>query len=150
MATVNLSNLFENNIRRVSEVGVATLNAQLSNDGDRLSQSAVYAAAADTYTVYNIPADSLVSKVYFIVDEAFDASTTAAISTIAGTPVALVAALDCATVGASVSTAVDLYFDTVDGVAITLSDDVTQGKLRIVTVFASASTNSDSYIDLGA
>lgn len=149
MADVNLSARFENNLRRVSGAGVATLCAEIADDGQRLNTSAVYAAAADDYQVYNIPADSLVPKIYFIVDEAFDAGTTALISTIVDST-ELVAALDLATVGASVSAVVDSYFDAVDGVNFKLNQDVTQGKVRVVCEFVSGSTNNGIYIDQGA
>ncbi len=149
MAAQNISALFENNLRKVSEVGVGTLNAQLSNEGDRLGQAAIYAKGGDLHNIYTIPADSIVTKFYFIVDEAFDAGITAEIKTIAGAPLTLVAALDCATEGASVSTVVDTYFDETDGFSIVLSGDVTKGKVRILAEFISASTNNGIYVDLG-
>jgi len=149
MATVNISSLFDNNLRRVSEVGVGTLPAQLSNDGDRLGQAAVYAKGGDLHNIYTIPADSFATKFYFLVDEAFDAGTTAEIKTIAGTPVVLVSNLDLATEGPSVSSVVDQYFDTTDGFSIVLSQDVTQGKLRVIAEFISASTNNGIFVDVG-
>lgn len=150
MSTVNLSARFENNLRKTSEVGVAVVPGVLDVGSDRLSSTPEYAVAADTYTVYTIPKDSIVSKFYFIVDEAFDAATTAEITTIAGTPTELVAALDCATEGASVSAVVDQYFDATDGFSVTFSQDVTKGKLRIAAEFISLSTNDGTYVDLGA
>lgn len=149
MARVNLSAYHENNLRRVSEVGVATLCAEVSQSGDRLNQGAVYANATDDYIVYNIPADSIAPKFYFIVDEAFDAATTCEISTVVD-DTQLVAALDLATVGASVSAVVDTYFDAVDGIKFELSQAVTQGKVRVIAEFVSASTNNGIFVDLGA
>lgn len=145
MANVNISALFENNLRRVSEVGVATLNAVLASDGQRLGSAPVYAKGGDNHLAYNIPADSFVPKVYFIVDEAFDTGTTADIGTISGLP--LVAGLDLATEGVSVSTEADLYFPSVDGVDIELNQDVTQGKLRVVIGYISGSTTEGVYIE---
>ncbi len=150
MATQNISALFENNLRRISEVGVGTLCAQISTDGDRLGQGAIYAQGGDDHYIYTIPADSVATKFYFIVDEAFDAGTTAAISTIQGTPVALVAALDLATEGPTVSLIVDQYFDVTDGFNIVLSQTVTKGKVRVIAEFISGSTNNGIYVDLGA
>ena len=147
--TINLSSQFENNLRRVSEVGVACLPAKISVNGDRLGQADEFAKGGDTYQVYTIPADSIAPKIYFIVDEAFDAGVTAEVKTIVdGTT--LVAALDVATEGASVSAVEDTYFSATDGFAIKLSGDATKGKLRCVAEFISASTNNGIYVDLGA
>ncbi len=148
MGTLNISSLFENNLRRVDEVGVGTLPAQLSTEGDRIGQTAVFAKGGDEHHIYTIPKDSIVPKIYFIVDEAFDAGTTALIKTIKdGT--SLVAALDLATLGASVSTVEDSYFNSVDGFNIILSQDVTKGKVRVVADFMSCSTNNGIFVDLG-
>ncbi len=146
----NLSHLFENNLRKASEVGVVCLPAMLSTGGDRLGQAAEYVKAGENYIAYTIPADSIVSKVYFIVDEAFAAGTTAAIATLKGIPTVVAAALDLATVGASVSAASDLYFDAADGFSITLNQASQVGKVRVVAEFISASTNTGMYVELGA
>ncbi len=148
MATVNISSLFENNLRKISEVGVAELNATINTSGDRLGQGAVYALGGDEHICYTIPADSIAPKFYIIVDEAFDAATTATITTIVdGTAIAT--ALDVATVGPTVSALVDTYFDAVDGIKIVLNQDVTVGKLRVVAEYISASTNNGIYVDVG-
>lgn len=148
MATVNISSLFENNLRKVSEVGVAELNAALDTSGDRLGQGTVYAKGGDDHICYTIPADSIAPKFYVIVDEAFDAGTTATITTVVdGTSIA--AALDVATVGPTVSALVDTYFDATDGIKIVLSADVTVGKMRVIAEYISASTNNGIYVDLG-
>jgi len=148
MANVNISALFENNLRKVSEVGVATLQAMIANDGDRLGQSAVYAKGGDVHLCYTIPADSVVPKFYIIVDEAFDATTTATITTIVdGTAIAT--ALDVATEGPVVSALEDTYFDATDGISIVLNQDVTVGRLRVVAEYISLSTNNGIYVDLG-
>ena len=149
MATVNLSARHENNLRRNSEVGVATFCAEVSDSGDRLSTSVEYAVAADDYIVYCIPTDSVVPKIYFIVDEAFDAATTGHFSTIVG-DTSLVAALDLATAGATASAVIDTYFDATDGIKLELSADVTQGKVRVVVEYVSCTTNNGIYVDLGA
>jgi len=149
MATVNISERFENNLRKVSEVGVATLNAAISDTGDRLGQGIAYATAADTYLAYTIPADSIATKFYFLVDEAFDAGTTAAI-TIKSDGTSLVGALDLSSVGPSVSTVVDIYFDAADGIEFQLNQDVTKGKVRVVAEYISGSTNNGIYVAQGA
>ena len=147
-STVNISHLFENNLRKVSEVGAATLNAVLSTDGDRLGQGAVYAQKGDKHIVYMIPADSICTKLYILVDEAFDAGVTATIKTISGTQKVVASALDIAVVGPTVSALEDTYFDKTDGVEIVLSKAVTKGSLRVVGEFISASTNNGIYVDL--
>ena len=149
MAVVNLSAQFENNLRRISGVGVAALCAEVSDSGDRLGQGIVYAAAADDYIAYCIPKDSIVTKIFFIVDEAFDAATTCEISTIVD-DTQLVAALNLAVVGASVSAVVDTHFDATDGVKFELSQDVTKGKVRVAVEYISLETNNGIYTDLGA
>ncbi len=149
MAIVNLSGQFENNLRKVSEVGVAELNAALNmGTADRLGQGIVYAKGADEHIIYTIPADSIAPKFYVVVDEAFDAGTTATITTIVDGD-AVATALDVATVGPTVSALVDTYFDATDGIKIVLNQDVTVGKLRVIAEYISASTNNGIYVDLG-
>lgn len=149
MAVQNISSLFENNLRKISEVGVAELNAVLSVDGDRLGQGNTTAVAGDEHIIYNIPADSIAPKFYIIVDEPFDAGTTATVTTIVD-GLSIAAALDVATVGATVGLLEDTYFDAVDGIKIVLSANVTVGKMRVVAEYVSASTNNGIYVDLGA
>lgn len=150
MAQLNISALFENNLRKISEVGVATLQAEVSNDGDRLGQGIVYAKGGDEHLVYTIPADSIAPKFYLIVDEAFDAGTTVTVTTIVDGLTVIAALTDVATVGPVVSALEDVYFDAADGFNIVLSQDVTQGKLRVVAEYISASTNNGIYVDVGA
>ena len=148
MATVNLSSQFENNLRRVSEVGVATFPAKVSIGGDRLGQKDKLMTAGTIYTVYTIPADSVATKIYYIVDEPFDASVTAEVKTIAGTPVTLDAAIDLTKKGLTISAKSDLYFSKTDGFAVKLSKAPTKGSFRIVAEFISASTNVGIYVDM--
>jgi len=147
MANVNISALFENNLRRVSEVGVTTLHAVLANDGARLGTAPVYAKGGDNHLSYNIPADSIVPKFYFIVDEAFDAGTTVDVATISGLPLAT--AIDLTVEGTSVSTEIDVSFPVVDGLDLVLNQDVTQGKLRVVFEYISGSTNTGIFAGTG-
>ena len=149
MATVNLSDKFENNLRRVSGAGVATLCAEVGDSGDRLGQGIVYADELDDFIVYCIPKDSIVPKIYFIVDEAFDAGITCHISSIVD-DTSLVAALDLATEGKTVSAVVDSYFDAVDGIKFELSDAVTKGKVRVVVEYIACDTNEGIFTDVGA
>lgn len=148
MAVINLSAQHENNLRRVSGVGVATLCAEVSDSGDRLGQGIVYADATDDYIAYCIPKDSIATKIFFIVDEAFDAATTCEISTIVD-DTQLVAALNLAVVGSSVSSVIDSYFDAADGVKFELSQAVTKGKVRVAVEYISLETNNGIYVDVG-
>ncbi len=149
MATVNVSALFENNLRKVSEVGVGTLCAEIGTSGDRLGQGATYAKGGDEHLIYTIPKDSIAPKFYIIVDEAFDAGTTATITTIVDDD-AMFTAIDIAALTHSVSPLEDTYFDAVDGFKIVLNQDVTVGKLRVIAEYISGSTNDAIYVDLGA
>ena len=149
MATVNISALFENNLRKVSEVGVAELNAVISVSGDRLGQGDEFAKGGDKHLVYTIPADSIASKIYLIVDEAFSATTKVGIKTIVDGKV-VVAALDATVKGMTVSVLVDTYFEKADGFELILTKDATVGKLRVVAEYISASTNNGIYVDVGA
>ncbi|RLA70181.1 MAG: hypothetical protein DRG30_09485 [Epsilonproteobacteria bacterium] len=149
MAVQNISALFENNLRKISEVGVGTLHAALSTSGDRLGQGIVYAKGGDEHLIYTIPKDSIAPKFYVLVDEAFDAGTTATITTIVDGD-AIVTSLDVATVAPTVSALVDTYFDSADGFKIVLNQDVTVGKLRVVAEYISASTNNSIFVDVGA
>jgi len=149
MATVNISALFENNLRKVSEVGVAELNAVISVSGDRLGQGDEFAKGGDKHLVYTIPADSIAPNIYMIVDEPFDAASKAGIKTIVGQKV-VTAARDLTVKGATVSTLKDEYFEKADGFEIILTKDATRGKLRVVAEYISASTNNGIYVDVGA
>jgi len=147
MATVNISALFENNLRRVSEVGVSTLFAELASDGDRLGSAPIYAKGGDNHLSYNIPADSFVPKFYIIVDEAFDAGTTLDVTTIGGLVIA--DDLDITVAGASVGTLNDTYFPSAEGVSLVLNQDVTKGKLRVICEYISGSTNNGVFVGDG-
>ncbi len=149
MAVQNISALFENNLRKVSEVGVGTLCAAISTSGDRLGQGIVYAKGGDEHLIYTIPKDSIAPKFYLIVDEAFDAGTTATITTIVDND-AMFTAIDVAALTHSVSPLEDTYFDAADGFKIVLNQDVTVGKLRVIAEYMSGSTNDAIYVDLGA
>lgn len=149
MATVNLSSKFENNLRRTSGVGVATLCAVVGDTGARLTSAPSYALAADDYIAYCIPADSIVTKIFFVVDEVFAAGA-AHISTIVD-DTALVAALDLTTLGATAGIlALDTYFDSADGFKFELSDDATAagGKVRAICEYISLDTNEGSYVEV--
>lgn len=134
---------------RASAIAVANMQALLST-GSRLNQSAVYAVAADTYQIYAIPANSIVTKVFFIVDEVFDDGTTIEVKTISGTPVTLVAALSGTTAAASVSTVVDKYMPVVDGFAIKFNQDITKGVVRVIAEYLSLDESTGAYVAQGA
>ena len=146
--TINLSSQFENNLRRVSEVGVAAFPAKISVNGDRLGQADEFAKKGDLHQVYTIPADSIATKFYLVVDEAFDTGAKVTLKTIAGTPKTIMADADIATVGAVVCTLKDAYFAGADGISAVFSVDVTKGSFRVVAEFISCSTNNGIYIDL--
>ncbi len=146
--TINLSSQFENNLRRVSEVGVATFPARISVNGDRLGQAAEFAKAGDLHQVYTIPADSIATKIYIIVDEVFDAGTTVTLKTIQGTAKTIKSGAVLTTKGVTVATLVDTYFDKADGISAVFSKDVTKGSFRVVAEFISGSTNNGIYVDL--
>ncbi len=148
MATVNISALFENNLRKVSEVGVGTFQAEIGSDGNRLGQGIVYAKGGDEHLIYAVPKESIVPKFYLIVDEVFDAGTTATITTIVDGD-AMFTAVDLAALTHAVSPLEDTYFDAVDGFNIVLSQDVTKGKFRLVAEYLSFTTNTAMYVDLG-
>ena len=146
--TINLSSQFENNLRRVSEVGVATYPAKVSVNGDRLGQADEFAKKGDLYQVYTIPADSIATVFYIVVDEAFDTGAKATLKTIGGTPKTILADADLTKVGAVVGTLKDTYFGKADGISAVFSADVTKGSFRVVAEFISCSTNNGIYIDL--
>jgi len=146
--TINLSSQFENNLRRVSEVGVATFPAKVSVNGDRLGQKDEFAKAGDAYQVYTIPGDSIATTFYVVVDEAFDAGAKATLKTISGTPLTILADADLTAVGAVVGTLKDTYFGKADGISAVFSKAVTKGSFRVVAEFISCSTNNGIYVDL--
>ena len=145
--TVNLSSQFENNLRRVSEVGVATFPAKVSVNGDRLGQADEFVKAGDAYQVYTIPADSIATVFYIVVDEPFDAGLKATLKTIAGTPKVIKTDAALTTKGATVATLKDAYFDKADGISAVFSGAATKGSFRVVAEFISCSTNNGIYVD---
>ena len=150
MANIDLSAKHENNLRRESGVGIMTFCAEVGDTGARLTSTIQYANATDHYIGYCIPKDAIVTKIYMIIDEAFDTGTTCTITTIVDKTAVFAALTSLATAGKFVSATVDTYFDDVDGFDILLSQAVTKGKLRLVAEFIDMSTSDGSYIDLGA
>jgi len=146
--TVNLSSQFENNLRRTSEVGVATFPAKVSINGDRLGQADEFAKAGDAYQVFTIPADSIATNIYIVVDEAFDTGAKATLKTIAGTPKVIKTDADLTVVGATVATLKNAYFAKTDGISAVFSADVTKGSFRVVAEFISCSNNNGTYVDM--
>ncbi len=148
--TVNISNLFENNLRRVSEVGVATMCAVLAVGGDRLGQADDLAVPGDKYNVFTIPADSIVTSISILVDESFGAGVKAGVKTINGQK-AVGAAVDVAAAPGTLTkgTPADpFYCEKADGFEIILTGTVTnKGKFRVIAEYISADTNNGIYID---
>jgi len=147
--TINLSSQFENNLRRVSEVGVATFPAKVSVNGDRLGQADEFVKGGDSYQVYTVPADSIATEFYIVVDEAFDTGLKATLKTIAGTPVVIKTDALLDVVGATVATLKNKHFDKADGISAVFSGDATKGSFRVVAEFISCSTNNGIYVDSG-
>ena len=132
MATVNITDRFLNQDKRYDEAVVVTIPAILSQGGGRSQAQPVYVQGGDALTASVIEADTVISKAYLIVDEAFPAGATLDVD-IAGT--AYFTAVDLTVVGMAVSTEEDNYLansQTVTSVVGGVAGDVTTGKARIV------------------
>lgn len=138
MATRSITNLFKNNLRRISEGLSIDIPAVIRPANTRTGVGEETILATNTYTVDAVPEGSIVGKVYLIVEEAMTGTITVKNSDDSVTFFNLQA---ITAPGAYVSAVVDTYASSPDGFNVTFSSDQTAGRVRIVASFLSKDTN---------
>ena len=145
MAT-DLRGLFQNNRRREHNAVTVTVPAVITPADLRTGTAAVLAAAG-TYTLLTIPAGSVISRAYLVIDDAYD-STTATIAVSIGAT-AVLTATTCKVVGLTASTGgLPLLITAPPDVVATsaLTGTVTTGTAKFVIEFVDYDRATMSYI----
>ncbi len=130
--TVDITSRFLNQDKRESEIVTVTLPSVLQSGGGRSQAQPIYIQGGDALTAAVVEDDTIVTKAYLIVDEAFPAGAELAVD-IAGT--AMFGGVDLTATGLTVSAVEDAYFangQTVTSTITGITGDVTTGKARIV------------------
>ena len=145
MATVNLTNRYNNQDKRFAESVVMTIPSQLEDGGARLSTPPVYVQYDDALTAAVVEPDTIIKTAYLVIDEAFPAGSTIDVD-IAGT--AYFTAVDVTSSGLTVSTTSNTFLK--NGQTITVSikggtGNVTAGVARIVLDTVSPSLKNGNY-----
>lgn len=128
----SITTQFLNQDKREAEAVTVTIPSMLVEGGGRAGTEPVYVQGDEALNAAVIEADTIMTKAYVIVDEAFPAGALLAVD-IAGNNV--FGNVDLTAGGLVVSTLEDLYFantQTVSSVISGVVGDVTTGKLRIV------------------
>ena len=145
MATVNITNRYENQQKRYAEAVVATLPSQLEEGGVRLSTPPVLAQFDDDHVISTVEPDTIVKKCYLIIDEAFPALSTITVTVGATT---FHTAVDGTVVGLVASATEDVLFTAGADITITVgggTGDITSGLARVVLDTDSPSLNNGNY-----
>jgi len=123
---------FINQDKREQEAVVVTVPAVLKEGGGRTSKLPTYLQGGEVLTAQVIEEDTIITKAFLVVDEAFPAGAVINVD-IAGTQYFV--ASDIASTGLTVSTVEDSYLANKQTVTITVtgvSGDITTGKARIL------------------
>jgi hypothetical protein len=132
MATVNLTNRYNNQDKRFAESVVMAIPAQLEEGGARLSTPPVHAQYGDALTAAIIEPDTIIKTAYLIIDEAFPAGTTVDVD-IAGT--AYFTAVDVTSEVMVVSSVQNGHFKNGQTITVVFSGgtgNITTGVARVV------------------
>ncbi len=138
---------FLNRNKRYTEAVVVTIPSVLNNGGGRSNAQPSYIQGGDSLTAQVIEKDTLITKAYINIIEAFPVGALIAVD-IAGTPV--FAAVDGTVAGLVVSTTVDLHLaekQTVTTVVTGITGDVATGKAAIILDTIHASLKNGQYAD---
>ncbi len=141
----NITALFNNQQKRYSEAVVVNLPSILKSGRGRSQAQPVYVQGGEALTAAVIEDDTLVTKAYVNVIEAFPAGATLDVD-IAGT--AFFTSVDLTTTGVVVSTEEDHHFakrQTVTSVVGGVTGDVTTGRLSIILDVIHASLKNGQY-----
>jgi len=145
MATVNVTNLFLNENKRYTEAVVVTIPAVLKNGGGRSQAEPVYIQGSDTLAAQVIEPDTLITKAYLNITEAFPAGALINVD-IAGN--AYFVGADGTLNGVVVSTIEDVHMWQKQTVSITvtgITGDVLTGKAVLILDTIHASLNNGQY-----
>lgn len=142
----NITSRFTNADKREAELLAVTIPAILQQGGGRSQAQPVFLQGSEALTASVIEADTILTKMYVIVDEVFPAGAVLNID-IAGinftaTPVPLTAG------GMTVSVVEDSYFASSQSVTATVTGvtgDITTGKARIVMATEHPSITNGRY-----
>jgi hypothetical protein len=131
---VNVTNRFLNQDKRYTEAVVTTCPAMLDEGGQRTGTPPTYIKSGDAWTAATVEADTIVTKAYLIIDEAFPSGATLSVD-IAGD--AYFSAVAADSTGIQVSTMVDQYYKSGQTVTVgitsgTAGSNVTEGLARVV------------------
>lgn len=145
MATLNITNRYNNRDKRFAEAVVISLPSQLEEGGVRLSTPPVLAQFGDDYVASVVEPDTVVQIAYLVVDEAFAASSTVTVTV--GTT-ALFTDLDITSAGLNVSAVTDELVTAGADITITPgggTGDIEEGALRVVLETVSMSLKNGNY-----
>ena len=145
MATVNITNRFLNENKRYTEAVVVTIPAVLNEGGGRTQNAPAFLQGGDSLAAQVIETDTLITKAYLNITEAFPAGALIAVD-VAGTT--YFTSIDGTATGVTVSTIEDSYLankQTVTTVVSGITGDVTTGKLTIIFDTIHASLNNGQY-----
>ncbi len=145
---VNIHNRFNNPDKRYAEAVVMTCPALVTEGSPRSGSGPTYIKSGDAWTAQVIEKDSVLKKVYLIVDEAFPTGATLDVD-IAGVAYFTSAAIDSK--GVTVSTIEDALAGNKQTITASITSgasgtDVTEGKLRIMVDSVSLSVKNGNYI----
>ncbi len=154
MAIVQRTDLNLNNQKRFAEGAVATFPAKLSEGDRRLGTGPDYIDPADDYQAYCIPKMSVIKEIYFFVREAFDAGTTATVTTIVdGITVEADIVIDtvnsyalseATTPGGVLENGA--LFSVVDGYNVKFNQASVNGVLQVIAGYVSVDEKSGKYV----
>jgi hypothetical protein len=149
MAFVSVADRWTNRQKRTTEALVVTLD-HLLDEGKGNREAPEYIKSWDGYTADVVEADTLITKVYCIVDECFPAGAALTVDIGGKAFFSSAAGLDSCTGNPIVSALEDVYF--ANGQTVTISveisgapQDITQGKLRLVIETIAPSQNNGNY-----
>ena len=145
MATVNITNRYNNQDKRYAESIVVAQPSQLEEGGIRLSTPPVYAQFGDDHVSSVIEPDTIMKKAYLVLDEAFPAGALIGVS--AG-GVAIFTDVPGDATGLTVSTVEDEFFDAPADITVTVTGgtgDIMTGLARVVLDTDSLSLKNGNY-----
>ncbi len=141
----SITSRFQNDLSRVSEVASVVLPAKLEDGSYRLGTPDSYAKAGEDYQALVLPERAIVTKIYLVVEAPMTGTATV---TLSNDGTALFTDADITATGLQVSSVVDFYVSTQEGITIVLSDDQVAGaagSIRVVAEYISTDTNNGIY-----
>jgi hypothetical protein len=147
---VTITHDFLNQAKREEEALTVTLPSLLREGGGRAGVAPQYVVYGESYVASVVVKNSIATKFYAVVEEAFPTGATATIN-VGGTDVFVDLAVDAT--GATVSTTEDVYFTTGGDVTITINHatetgNVVNGKLKVVVPYIPFNVKNGRYSDV--